>query len=323
MRPPKPNPDALHFSTQALQPSEWMEVVHDYYGITSARMQIDLWGPEPPLIDLEALPLEGVVLGAGSIGGLRLARTPGLVAADGMDSLLFLAADTTFAGRFQGEAVAAGLLPGSTLATTFGAPAEIYWSGSTGIRSVQVDRRRLQQLLPGLDLDTTHRIRPDDGHAALLLHYADILRSTDLSDPLLRGTVTTHLIDLAALALGAAGDAREIGRGRGQRAARLACIKQELRLLFAEPGLSAADVAGRHGIGVRTLQAWFEQDGTSYSDFLAGLRLDHAAANLRNRLHRHQRIIDIALAAGYSELSTFNRAFRRRFGQTPSEMRRG
>jgi len=30
----------------------------------------------------------------------------------------------------------------------------------------------------------------------------------------------------------------------------------------------------------------------------------------------------IAFDAGFADLSTFNRAFRRRFGMTPSEMRR-
>jgi len=33
-------------------------------------------------------------------------------------------------------------------------------------------------------------------------------------------------------------------------------------------------------------------------------------------------ICDIALAAGFGDLSTFNREFRRRFGMTPSDVRR-
>jgi AraC-like DNA-binding protein len=38
--------------------------------------------------------------------------------------------------------------------------------------------------------------------------------------------------------------------------------------------------------------------------------------------HRKMRISDIAATAGFSELSTFNRAFRQRFGDTPRGVRR-
>jgi AraC-like DNA-binding protein len=34
-------------------------------------------------------------------------------------------------------------------------------------------------------------------------------------------------------------------------------------------------------------------------------------------------ISDIAFAVGFGDLSTFNREFRRRFGVTPSDVRRG
>jgi len=37
--------------------------------------------------------------------------------------------------------------------------------------------------------------------------------------------------------------------------------------------------------------------------------------------HLHLAIIDIAFAVGFSDVSHFNRTFRRRFGETPSGIR--
>ncbi len=36
---------------------------------------------------------------------------------------------------------------------------------------------------------------------------------------------------------------------------------------------------------------------------------------------RHRKIADIAAEAGFNDLSYFNRAFRRRYGATPSDLR--
>lgn len=53
------------------------------------------------------------------------------------------------------------------------------------------------------------------------------------------------------------------------------------------------------------------------------LRLQKAFALLIERSGGKRRISDIALEAGFSEVSHFNRLFRARFGDTPSGVRRG
>src|SRR5262249_40491667 len=60
----------------------------------------------------------------------------------------------------------------------------------------------------------------------LLTAYASSLNDVaSLATPALRAAVATHMHDLAALAIGATGDAAEIATGRGVRAARLRAIK--------------------------------------------------------------------------------------------------
>ena len=57
------------------------------------------------------------------------------------------------------------------------------------------------------------------------------------------------------------------------------------------------------------------------SHHLLEKRLEKAAALLRDGDWRDRKIADIALAAGFNDLSHFNRSFRRRFGATPSDLR--
>ena len=62
-------------------------------------------------------------------------------------------------------------------------------------------------------------------------------------------------------------------------------------------------------------------EGVTYTHFVLWHRLDRALRMLRDPRHAARRIGDIAYDAGFGDLSYFNRAFRRRYGATPSEMR--
>jgi AraC-like DNA-binding protein len=50
-------------------------------------------------------------------------------------------------------------------------------------------------------------------------------------------------------------------------------------------------------------------------------RLERARAALADPAQRHRRVLAIALESGFDDFSAFSRAFRRRFGMTPSEVR--
>jgi AraC-like DNA-binding protein len=65
----------------------------------------------------------------------------------------------------------------------------------------------------------------------------------------------------------------------------------------------------------------FESDGTTFSRFLLDQRLAHAHRMLSNPLLAERTISTIAYEAGFGDLSHFNRAFRRRYGETPSDVR--
>jgi len=59
----------------------------------------------------------------------------------------------------------------------------------------------------------------------------------------------------------------------------------------------------------------------NFSDFLHTYRLREATERLRSPEHADDNIVDIALEVGYASLGPFNRAFKARFGLTPSAFR--
>lgn len=82
------------------------------------------------------------------------------------------------------------------------------------------------------------------------------------------------------------------------------------------PGIGLA--ARLSGTTVRTLQRRLEEQGTSYSHLLEGLRHDLAIYLLRDS---SRQISDVGRELGYRDPAIFVRAFRRWTGQTPSQYR--
>jgi len=133
-----------------------------------------------------------------------------------------------------------------------------------------------------------------------------------------RETVRGHLIDLVALALTPHGTVGESTLS-AVVAARLAAALDQIAASFQDPELSVATVARSQGISPRYLQRLLETSGTPFTPRLTELRLQRAFALLGEP--GPGRISDIALEAGFSDISHFNRLFRARFDDTPSGVR--
>ncbi len=72
----------------------------------------------------------------------------------------------------------------------------------------------------------------------------------------------------------------------------------------------------------RYIHMLFDGEGTTFSQHVLIARLACAHRLLVDPRHAHQSIAAIAYASGFGDLSHFNHAFRRRYGATPSEVRR-
>jgi transcriptional regulator GlxA family with amidase domain len=134
--------------------------------------------------------------------------------------------------------------------------------------------------------------------------------------------VQTHIQDLVALAIGGT-EAASPDAMSASAAARLREARKHIADSFDKQDLTVSSLAGRMGVSPRYLQRLFEASGTSFTAYVTELRLQRAMALLTTTPARKQRISDIALEAGFSDISHFNRLFRSRFGDTPRGVRAG
>jgi AraC-like DNA-binding protein len=105
------------------------------------------------------------------------------------------------------------------------------------------------------------------------------------------------------------------------RAARLAVIKAEVMANLRHRDLSADVIGKSQGLTAGYIRKLFATEGTSFMDFVLEQRLTRAHRMLTDPRFVGRAISAIALDAGFSDLSYFNRTFRRRFGETPSDVR--
>jgi AraC-like DNA-binding protein len=108
-------------------------------------------------------------------------------------------------------------------------------------------------------------------------------------------------------------------------AARMARIAGKLQQamdedqLYANPSLSLRDLADRLGVSENYIsQTLNEQLGRNFFDFVNAARIEAAKPLLREG---GRTVLEIAMTVGFNSRSTFNAAFRKHAGSTPSRFR--
>jgi transcriptional regulator GlxA family with amidase domain len=181
----------------------------------------------------------------------------------------------------------------------------------------------MKSLSPGIE-DALIKPLPARGEALRLLsRYLRVLEDdAALARPELRHAVAHHIQDLCALVIGATRDAAEVARGRGVRAARLQALTADI-VRNLDGDVSVTALALRQQVTPRYIQKLFEREGLTLSRYVLGQRLARVYRQLADPGHAGMTVAAIAYATGFRDISTFNRAFRRHFGMTPSEARAG
>ncbi len=187
--------------------------------------------------------------------------------------------------------------------------------------TLALGRQAIAELAPDFETAFGRPIPADDPALRVLIKYLDaVLAADELAHPEVARSVSRHVIDLVALALGARGDRAEAALG-GAKAARLKALKADVMSMLGNCELSSELIAGRHNISSRYVRKLFEQEGSSFTSFVLGERLTRVRRMLRDSRYAHLTIAQLAHACGFNDISYFNRAFRRQFGATPTEVR--
>jgi transcriptional regulator GlxA family with amidase domain len=186
--------------------------------------------------------------------------------------------------------------------------------------ALRIPREALATVVKGIEAQPVIRIA--NSHALQLLKgYIGLLREQlPERTPALAHRVGQQLLELTALALNPTRD-RAVESAQTVGEARLAAIQADIFANLGEVSLSAKVVAGRQGLSTRHVHRLFEEIGQTFHEFVLEERLKRAYKLLTDPVQRERRISDIAADAGFGDLSTFNRRFRRRFGDKPSTLR--
>ncbi|ESZ19355.1 AraC family transcriptional regulator [Mesorhizobium sp. L2C084A000] len=212
----------------------------------------------------------------------------------------------------QGEAV---LVTASEALKMAGADSNV-WT------NVVVPRSVLARAFPQIDDRLALKIGAENEALDLLKRYCQLLETgRPLISPDLIAHATETIVDLIGLVTGAKGEVAELAGLRGLRAARLQAVLVKIADNFAKPGISAQGVAQELGLSARYVHNLLQKSGISFSERVLELRLQTAHKMLSQRQNGEMRVSEIAMTSGFSDVSYFNRCFRRRFGYTPTSAR--
>ena len=295
----------------------WREI----YGRGIANVDIEPIGDEPFHAEVSFNLLPNVSIAAGSRSPAHYRATPELVGRSGRDMIVLsmLRSGTASATQFGNELID-GIGSASVLTPSDPSTSTMITHGS--FVTLALSRPMISALAPDYSQAFGRPIPSSSAALGLLIRYLDVVRAGDeLTNPAIGQSVSDHIIDLAALALGTRGDYAELARQRGAKAARLAAIRSDILRTIGHGDLSTELIAARHGISPRYVRKLFEEDGSSFSSFVLTERVAKAHRMLIDRRYAHLNIAQIAHESGFGDVSYFNRAFRRHFGATPSDFR--
>jgi len=310
------------FSTDDVPVKDRVAMWREHFGRTALRVEIEPIAEELFEASVTSRILPGLHLLKGSFSAGRLTRTRELIA-DGNDDLLLVVNRAGIMG-FSASGREVSLREGDAILRS-NDEVTVFERRSYGESlTLRIPRSILSSLV--LDADgATMRLIPRESEALKLLtgYMKALIDEHDLASPQLQHLVASHISDLAALALGATRDAESTASVRGMPAARLRAAKTYIIENSGRRDLSTGMVAAHLGVTPRYLQRLFETDGKTLSAWLLNQRLGRAYRMLCNSQLANQPVSAIAYDVGFSDLSYFNRCFRRLYGVTPRDVREG
>ena len=306
----------LRFSTDECPESDRRKAVWELYGRAIWPAEFEPLPDAPVFIDARFRTLPGLCLADVTCTGTRRARRTHAHLSD--DFVLHISRSGSRMLSQRGRDVPIGY--GEAILNDGAEPSATTISPSRFI-TLRVPARTITPLVPDIHDRVARPIRRGNEAIRLLAGYAEMLQdSCTVKTSEIRRLAAKHVYDLIALVLGPSREAAETAGAGGARAARLRNIKADILGNLGDD-LSVTVVAARHRLPVRYVQRLFEGEGITFTEFVVEQRLLQARRLLADPNRRDRSIARIAFESGFGHLTYFNRAFRRRFGDTPTGLR--
>jgi AraC-like DNA-binding protein len=314
-----------HWSTEQIAPRDRVSHWHDVHAYAIARRTITVDVEEFGDVDVRLWRLgtkgDQVAIQRMRIGSPSVAtRTTSLLQDGNDDVILHLQLSGPRLLRQLGREAEAP--EGAAVFSWNAEKSTIVLPQAAAFFSIALPQRHLRSLVPGFADRVACAVPADHAVLGLLRRYIGLVETgPHVHDPVVGQAMGRHILDLAAHLLGTARQARERGATSGLRAARLHALKEDIASNLTAD-VSATALARRHQVSPRYIHKLFEAEGTTVSQYVLGLRLEAVWRRLVDPGQRDRTIAEIVYAAGFGDISTFNRAFRVRFGMTPRDARR-
>jgi len=308
----------LRFSTDDFSERDRAAAWRELFGRTVVKVDLEPIVPRAFCSDMTLRQLPGLGLLFGSCSGTRLRLTNDLIDND----------DLRFAtGPIEGWTASQlgrdlTLQPDDGILLTNAERAHMTLPLGARFATFRVPARAVAALVPNLGATIARPIPAQSPALRMLVRYLDVLADdAAVATPELQRLAVSHVYDLLALALGATRDAAALANGRGVRAARLRQVQGDIARNLERQDLSVRQVAARHGLTPRYVQMLFECEGTTFTEFVLGQRLERAHRMLTDPALDERSVTSVAFDSGFGDPSYFNRSFRRRYGESPSGVR--
>jgi AraC-like DNA-binding protein len=314
-------PSRFQLSMGALSPADRLEWFREVYGREMLQVDLMPFAKGGSLqIDMNMTMLPSVRIADGAVDPLRCDH---LVHLADNDDLVFAIVHEGV-GQWQRRGREASVTAGGGILTATGDAASFAAPHAMRMLNLRFNRQKIAERVSDAESALVRPVSEKNGALRLLRSYVGILNDDQfMASPEVSQTVDDHLHDLVALVLGPTREAADIGNVQGVRAARYRAIRDDIVTNLTRRNLSIDLLTGRHGVSERHIRGLFEEAGTTFTDFVRQQRLAKVHRMICDIRYVDKSISTIAFACGFGDLSYFNRAFRARYGTTPSTVRAG
>lgn len=309
---------ALKLSTEDLPAwcrHEWLREVigREYANVDITPPRKERLFNEMTIYSGDALRLS--VIHSNSITIKRLPQEPNHISHDAYFGVVLLA------GGYQLEQNnrEVFLKPGDMTIYDATRPHRIYCPKSFSKLIISIPRKLMHERLAGVEHCTALHMRGEGGAAGIASRFIQSVAREVTTMPI---STFNHLsessLDLFTLALN---DVRPQNFNLSRsRSLSLYAVKQFIERNIANPMLDSATIATGTSLSARYINELFQQEDTSLIRYVWNSRLAHCHHELKNG-DLTKRVSEVALRWGFNDFSHFSRAFKKKYGINPKELK--
>lgn len=256
------------------------------------------------------------VIHSNSITIRRLPKEPGLISQDAYFGVILLAGEYLLEQNNR----EVFLKPGDMTIYDATRPHRIYCPGSFSKLIISIPRKLMRERLTGVEHCTALHIKSEQGAGNIASHFIQSMaREAGRISLNTFDALSENSLDLFTLALN---DIRPQNHNLSRsRSLSLFRIKEFIERNITNPLLDTAAIESGTGLSARYINELFEHEDTSLMRYVWNTRLTHCHKQLSSPDCFPNRISEIALQWGFNDFSHFSRAFKKKYGVSPRDVR--